>query len=126
LAVGDRSFILTRDTNELIAWGSNEKGQLGLGHFDDVHMPTKIDFFTKVGQQVHSVSGGGDLNMASTHTGDSYVWPYTKQGKQYSVPVRMPFSAKVKIARVSCGHNFGFFISSQGLVYSLGKDNSDG
>jgi myosin-5 len=40
--------------------------------------------------------------------------------------VKMPFSDKVKIARVSCGNNFGFFISSQGLVYAVGKDNSDG
>lgn len=38
----------------------------------------------------------------------------------------MPFSEKTKIVKVSCGHNFGFFISNQGLVYSFGEDNSDG
>lgn len=38
----------------------------------------------------------------------------------------MPFSEKINISRVSCGYNFGFFISSQGLVYSVGKDNQDG
>lgn len=38
----------------------------------------------------------------------------------------MPFSEQINISRVSCGFNFGFFISSQGLVYSVGKDNSDG
>lgn len=27
---------------------------------------------------------------------------------------------------MSCGHNFGFFISNQGLVYSFGEDNQDG
>ena len=38
----------------------------------------------------------------------------------------MPFSEKTKIIKVSCGHNFGFFLSNQGLVYSFGEDNSDG
>jgi myosin-5 len=38
----------------------------------------------------------------------------------------MPFSEKTKITKVSAGHNFGFFISNQGLVYSFGEDNRDG
>lgn len=38
----------------------------------------------------------------------------------------MPFSNKISITKVSCGYNFGFFISQQGLVYSFGKDNTDG
>lgn len=38
----------------------------------------------------------------------------------------MPFHQKIAISRVSCGYNFGFFISTQGLVYAVGKDNSDG
>lgn len=38
----------------------------------------------------------------------------------------MPFSEKTQIQKVACGHNFGFFISNQGLVYSFGEDNSDG
>jgi myosin-5 len=27
---------------------------------------------------------------------------------------------------VSAGYNFGFFLTTQGLVYSFGKDNSEG
>jgi len=30
-----------------MAWGGNEKGQLGLGHCSDVFVPTKVDFFSK-------------------------------------------------------------------------------
>ena len=112
LAVEDRSFVLVKDTNELIAWGGNEKGQLGLGHYQNVETPTKMEFFSKIGQTVNSISGGGDLTLASTDTGDSYAWPFVKSGQKYSIPVRMPFSDKIKVTRVSCGHNFGFFISS--------------
>jgi alpha-tubulin suppressor-like RCC1 family protein len=126
ITVEDRTFVLTQDTNELIAWGGNERGQLGLGHYSDVHIPEKIDYFSKPGNHVTSIAGGGDLTLACTENGDSYAWPFVKNGQKYSNPVRMPFSEKINISRVSCGYNFGFFISSQGLVYSVGKDNSDG
>ena len=39
VTVEDRTFVLTQDTNELIAWGGNERGQLGLGHYTDVYVP---------------------------------------------------------------------------------------
>jgi myosin-5 len=44
----------------------------------------------------------------------------------HNLPVKMPFSPKIKIVKTACGHNFGFFLSSQGFVYSFGKDNSEG
>ena len=72
------------------------------------------------------VSAGGDLNFAACDNGEAYAWPFQRGNTTFSLPVKMPFSDKVKISRVSCGYNFGFFISSQGLVYALGKDNSEG
>ena len=33
----DRCFVLTQDSNDLLAWGANEKGQLGFGHYTDVY-----------------------------------------------------------------------------------------
>jgi len=47
-------------------------------------------------------------------------------GQKVSYPVRMPFSESITVKRVSCGYNFGFFISQQGQVYAVGKDNQDG
>lgn len=38
-AVQDRCMILLEDTGDIIVWGSNEKGQLGLGHYEDVCVP---------------------------------------------------------------------------------------
>ena len=32
-AAEDRTFVLAQDTLDLMAWGGNEKGQLGLGHY---------------------------------------------------------------------------------------------
>jgi hypothetical protein len=67
--------------------------------------------FSKPGVKVTSISAGGQLNLACTDDGESFAWPFIKQGMRYSLPVRMPFSDRIKISRVSCGYNFGFFIS---------------
>jgi myosin-5 len=72
------------------------------------------------------MSAGGNLNMCACENGEAFAWPYMKNEIMISVPVKMPFSPKIKIIKTSCGHNFGFFISSQGLVYAIGRDNSEG
>ena len=66
------------------------------------------------------------MTLATTDNGRAYAWPFVRSGQKYSIPVETPFHQKIAISRVSCGYNFGFFISSQGLVYATGKDNSDG
>lgn len=123
IATEDRNIILTQDHSELFVWGGNERGQLGLGHYQDVFVPTKVDFFAKNKLKVTSIAAGGNLTLASCENGVAFAWPFVKLNQKYSIPVQMPFSEKIKIQRVSCGYNFGFFISQQGLVYAVGKDN---
>jgi hypothetical protein len=72
------------------------------------------------------IAAGGDMTLSACENGEGYAWPFLKNGTSYSLPVKMPFSTKIKITKVACGFNFGFYISSQGLVYALGKDNSEG
>lgn len=126
VSVQDRCFVLIQDTNELICWGGNNRGQLGVGHYEDVFEPTKIDSLSRAGVKVTYIAAGGDLNLACSDKGEAFAWPSMQNGIKVSVPTRMPFSDKTHIQKVSCGHNFGFFISNQGLVYSFGEDNSDG
>ena len=80
-------MILTQDTQELVAWGGNGKGQLGLGHYTDVSTPTKVDFFSKQGLKVSSIAAGGNLTLATTENGLAYAWPFVKSGQKYSIPV---------------------------------------
>ena len=126
IAVQDRTLLLIKETNDVIVWGNNERGQLGLGTYDDVFQPRKIDFFQRSDIKISNISANGYLNLACSEQGDAFAWPFIHNGIKHSLPTRMPFSEKTKIQKVSCGHNFGFFISNQGLVYSFGEDNSDG
>lgn len=120
-------LILLDESQKVIVWGGNEKGQLGLGTYEDEFSPKLLDFFIKQGIKVNMLAAGGDLTLCTCENGEAYAWPFQRGGTTYSLPVKMPFnSSKVKISSVSCGFNFGFFISSQGLVYAHGKDNSEG
>ena len=47
VTTGDRNFVLLEDSLKLITWGGNEKGQLGLGNYEDRYQPTVIEFFQK-------------------------------------------------------------------------------
>ena len=52
------------------------------------------------------------MTLAATDNGLAFAWPFVKSGQKYSIPVQMPFHHKIVISRVSCGYNFGFFISA--------------
>lgn len=78
LAVEDRNLILTQENFDLYAWGGNERGQLGLGHYQDVSVPTKIEFFSKHKLKVNSIAAGGNLTLASCENGDAFAWPFVK------------------------------------------------
>ena len=137
ISVGDRCMLLvsqqqpsqpspSSDSCEVLVWGSNDKGQLGLGTYEDEFSPKRLDFFSKAGLRVQMLAGGGEISLAACENGEAYAWPFQRGHTTYSLPVKMPFSDKVKIARVSCGNNFGFFNSKEGLVYAVGKDNAEG
>lgn len=83
----DRNLLLMSDTQDLLAWGGNEKGQLGLGHYTDVWQPTKLDFFSKQQLKVSSIAAGGNLTLATTDNGLAFAWPFVKSGQKYSIPV---------------------------------------
>ena len=78
-----------------MVWGGNSKGQLGVGHYEDIFQPQKLDLFSKNGEnKAIYIAAGGDLNLFCTESGEAYAFPFTVGGLKVSLPVRMPFSAK--------------------------------
>ena len=69
-------MILLQESSDVYVWGNNEKGQLGLGTYDDEFVPRKIDFFSKQNIKISMVAAGGDLNMAASESGEGYAWPF--------------------------------------------------
>ena len=122
---GDDHNLLRDDDGNVFSFGSNSKGQLGMGHYEDQFIPTKIDNLPN--NSVRDIATCGDQNLACTSQGAVYIWPCVKEGKRISVPQHINFANdKIKISSVTCGYNFGILLSTQGLIYSFGKNNSDG
>jgi alpha-tubulin suppressor-like RCC1 family protein len=66
-AGGQYSFV-TKNTGAVLAWGANNNGQLGLGHFNVAHVPTSVSSLpstrhTVGGRGPHAVSIGQDYKL---------------------------------------------------------------
>lgn len=55
--------------NDLVVWGGNERGQLGLGHYKDIHEPTRLQFFSKKNLKVSNFASGGNLTLVACESG---------------------------------------------------------
>ena len=69
------TIAITKD-NKLYSWGYNYNGQLGLGHNNNVNVPTEIKLANVV-----SVSCGGDFTIAITKDNKIYSWGYNDLGR---------------------------------------------
>jgi hypothetical protein len=56
-----------------------------------------MEFFSKQNIKVGMIAAGGDLTLSACENGEGYAWPFKKSGTTYSLPVKMPFSTKIKI-----------------------------
>lgn len=125
VAAGDEHSVLLDSTNNLYIWGSNHKGQLGLGHTKQVDRINLIDFTDN--DPVVDIKARGHNTLAVTESGAAYYWPVEKDsGEVVNRPVLLHIPNKIPITHSSCGHNFAVLVSKNGLVYSFGKDNSAG
>jgi|LauGreDrversion4_2_1035121.scaffolds.fasta_scaffold55384_8 alpha-tubulin suppressor-like RCC1 family protein len=47
VAAADRNYVLLEDSKKVIVWGSNEKGELGLGTYENEDSPKWLEFFSR-------------------------------------------------------------------------------
>lgn len=112
------SFVLT-DKGEVYAWGRNDRGELGIGHANDVKTPTKVKLVKEIKQIMP-----GAFALALTEDGDVYTWGVTDFGVNpgddisfTTTPVK--FDLPEKIARI-CDAGVGLAISESGSLYTWG------
>ena len=122
---GENHNLIRDDNGNVYAFGNNQKGQLGMGNYEDLFMPARIDALPE--NNIKEIAAWGDQNLSWTFDGEVYIWPWVKDGQKISIPQSIIFgNDKIKICNVSWGYNFGILLSNQGLVFSFGKSNSDG
>lgn len=88
-------------------WGSNAKGQLGIGHYTNQHRPMRLENLP----HIKELAVTGHQNLALSKDGDVYLWPSLKEGERVSLPQIIPF-VKTKLTRVACGYNFAVLVTT--------------
>jgi len=121
IACGEEHSIILDNEDNLWTFGLNYNGQLGLGHNMETPNPEKIQKFTK--NKIKKIESEGDISFAVTEPGEVFMWPIRniKTGDVNSIPklINLP----EKISYVACGGGFVLFLSTNGMVFSMGKSN---
>ena len=73
---------LMEDAEEVLAWGRNHNGQLGLGHTEWTEGPEKVKLSTGVGEaRIRSIAAGQAHSLAVFDNGDVYGWGSCDHGQ---------------------------------------------
>jgi alpha-tubulin suppressor-like RCC1 family protein len=126
IACGGLHFMLLFDT-EVYAWGENSFGQLCLGHYNAIKIPTKINL-----SDVVKISCGGYHSIALTKTNDLHIWgnnSYHQLGQGTNINfVSCPMLIQASdfdygsIKQISCGHSHSMILTKSGKVYAWGSN----
>ncbi|ORY96242.1 regulator of chromosome condensation 1/beta-lactamase-inhibitor protein II [Syncephalastrum racemosum] len=113
----------------LLAFGSNGSGQLGIGHEDDVNIPTAcLGIPSNV--TIRKIEGGG--NHAALLTDDGRVFLSGKgqygdvrlDGTEYTQFREPPELSQAKWKDVACGWSFTILVREDGRVFGFGSARS--
>jgi len=116
------SLVLT-DDGQILSFGNNEFGQVGIKKTDDITPipPTRIE---KIGKKVIKIASGLDHVLALTDNQTLYGWGYNEEGqlglKDFEVryiPTKIPLSG---IQNISCGLDYSIAVHKDGYFYSFG------
>ncbi|KAF5179021.1 Ultraviolet-b receptor uvr8 [Thalictrum thalictroides] len=115
------------DINPIIlAWGSGEDGQLGIGDNEDKEWVCSIKSLES--QKVASVVAGSRNSLAICQDGKLFTWGWNQRGtlghppetKTENIPSQVKALANVKIAQAAIGGWHCLAVDDQGRAYAWG------
>jgi len=130
------TFALSRDTDDVYAWGLNNYGQLGSGTNDNYFNPEIIRPLSEIRSESESkeMKIGGGQHHSILVDGDGVVYScgraeYGRLGlgegaKESSVPVKIESLADKKVKSVVCGESVSYAVTEEGHLYSWGFGTS--
>ncbi|XP_060083459.1 secretion-regulating guanine nucleotide exchange factor-like [Ylistrum balloti] len=122
---GGGHTLIINDEGELFVCGSNNKGQLGLGHTRDI--PTLAKVKVPGDAPVIKASGGWDFTLILTGKGELFAMGSNAFGQlgmpgsnQVSLPVKVQIPDDEKVADVDAGLRHVVMVTDRGNVYCWG------
>lgn len=119
VAAGQQNSFALTDEGAVYAWGRNTRGELGIGHANDIEIPTKVLLDQRVTQIVP-----GAFVVALTEEGEVYSWGIDGLDANLMEITFQAEPAKVDlpeaIVRLGSGNSLGLAISDTGSLYTWG------
>jgi myosin-5 len=121
IATGDdHTHILTKD-RAVFSFGRNDKGQLGLGHTRSVNKIELNTFLSKC--KLSHIQAKRNETVGVTEEGEVLIWPISPSNLSIGI-LKMP--TKESVSAVSLGTEFMMLLTTNGNLYSLGRENKYG
>lgn len=120
----NHTLLYSKSSGTLYAYGDNEKGQLGLGHYNMVKGIINLSHLLKGKKAVH-IESKVDSNIICLEDGTVIAWPLQVRDLSFPEPQRIRIPNE-KIKFVSLGYDFTMFLTANGRVYSMGKSGDCG
>jgi len=127
LACGDQfAWAYSQTTGEVYSCGENFKGQLGLGHNENMKLPRRVDHMC--GRGVTMIDCGMQFVYILAAAMEVYVVGSNffgklgigKNGGWENIPRHCQFFSGLAIVQVACGSSFAWLLAKSGGVYSVG------
>lgn len=119
ISINEESIgVVTTDGN-LLVWGSNEHGQLGVGNTYDVMTSTSIL------NDISMVSIGEEHSAAIDHSGNLYTWGTNRSGELADGTFNSNFYPTIvmtDVADVETDEGTTYIIDKSGILYSCGSN----
>jgi alpha-tubulin suppressor-like RCC1 family protein len=127
VGTGDFHAIFLTSDGSVLNVGSNEKGQLGQGHFDNSSVPVRVTFFDD--KHVIDVIAGADVSLALTEALELYSWGGQHDRYQIatftigSTPSLLTHMSSSQPVRVVRGYQHGLALTKSGKIVVGGYNN---
>lgn len=130
LAAGDEHTVATDAAGDMLSWGDNSAGQLGLGHFAPALVPTALRRHCLGGHGARAVACGGDHTLFVSTRGELYVcggsWNSSLGGlhnKHMASPsaVALRSFGGENVAAVAATYGHSAVLTRGGKIFSWGR-----
>lgn len=114
---------------QVLAWGSDDAGQLGDGRMTDTANPVRVKL--PRGTKITAIRAGCEHSLALTSKGKVLAWGYNHGGElgngstaNSDVPVRVRLSRHARVTAISTGQYFSLARTAKGQVLAWGDNDS--
>ncbi|ERL83301.1 hypothetical protein D910_00177, partial [Dendroctonus ponderosae] len=126
LVCGQRHTVALTNNGDILAWGANNFGQLGIGLFSSSETTPKLVASLR-GIPIVFITCGANHTFAISKSGAVYGWGKNTRGQlgvndteNKMFPTQLRTMRNLRVRYIACGEEFSAFLTLDGGVFTCG------